>query len=196
MNTKLGYISVFAVGAAIGSVATWALIKAKYEKLAQEEIESVKSALSKKNSNDKEENKKESLAEMKNSMDLAKKVMEENNYTPYSKTEMQQEEEGEDMNKPYVISPEEFDENDDYETVSLTYYNDGVLADTITDEEIEDPEEMVGEFESHFGEFEDDSVFVRNDQLRCDYEILKDDRNFSDVVSHKYAYVVNDQHYE
>ena len=30
------------------------------------------------------------------------------------------------------------------------------------------------------GEYEDDSVFVRSDAKRCDYEILKDLRDFSD----------------
>lgn len=37
-------------------------------------------------------------------------------------------------------------------------------------------------FESlgHFGEYEDDSVFVRNDRLKTDYEILLDEENYSD----------------
>lgn len=34
---------------------------------------------------------------------------------------------------------------------------------------------------THFGEYEDDSVFVRNDKVKCDFEILPDQRNFSDV---------------
>ena len=44
-------------------------------------------------------------------------------------------------------------------------------------------ENTVGEdFEEHFGDYEEDSVFVRNDELGLDYEILRDMRNFSDVV--------------
>ena len=35
---------------------------------------------------------------------------------------------------------------------------------------------------SHFGEYEDDSVFVRNDDRKCDYEILMDQRLYSDVI--------------
>lgn len=85
-------------------------------------------------------------------------------------------------NKPYVISPEEFGEGEEYEKISLTYYADQVLADE-NDELVEDVEGAVG-FESltHFGEYEDDSVFVRNDRLKCDYEILLDQRTYSDVV--------------
>ena len=86
------------------------------------------------------------------------------------------------VNEPYVISPEQFGENEDYERISLTYYADQVLVDE-NDEMIEDVEEMVG-FESlnHFGEYEDDSVFVRNDAKKCDYEILLDQKLYSDVI--------------
>lgn len=34
----------------------------------------------------------------------------------------------------------------------------------------------------HFGEYEEDAVFVRNDAKKCDYEILKDLRRFCDVL--------------
>ena len=37
-------IATFAIGAAVGSVATWKLLKTKYENIAQEEIDSVKEA--------------------------------------------------------------------------------------------------------------------------------------------------------
>lgn len=85
------------------------------------------------------------------------------------------------MDIPYVISPDEFGQDESYETISLTYYADGVLADD-DDEMVEDVENLVG-FDSlnHFGEYEDDSVFVRNDRLKCDYEILLDHRKYTDV---------------
>ena len=38
---------------------------------------------------------------------------------------------------------------------------------------------------AHFGEYEDDSVFVRNDRLKCDYEILLDQRTCSDVIKQR-----------
>ena len=84
---------------------------------------------------------------------------------------------------PYIISPEEFDTEDGYDTVSLTYYTDGVLTDD-DNNVIEDIENTVGEdFAKHFGEYEDDSVFVRNERLMTDYEILMDYRPFNDVVA-------------
>ena len=66
--------------------------------------------------------------------------------------------------------------------ISLTYYADGVLADE-NDEVIEDVEDAVGiDSLNRFGEYEDDSVFVRNDARKCDYEILLDQRTYSEVV--------------
>ena len=62
------------------------------------------------------------------------------------------------MSEPYVISPDEFSENNEYETESLTYYSDGVLTDEY-DNPIEDIERLVGsDALTHFGEYEDDSV--------------------------------------
>ena len=75
--------------------------------------------------------------------------------------------------------PDEFGEFEDYTKVSLTYFADGVLADECG-EIVDDVEEIIGDGLDHFGEYEDDSVFVRSDAKRCDYEILKDLRDFSD----------------
>ena len=86
-----------------------------------------------------------------------------------------------EKDKPYVISPDDFDEMDDYETETLMYYEDDVLTDD-GGNIITDVEKLIGKDSlSHFGEYEDDSVFVRNDKLKTDYEILADGRNYYDV---------------
>ncbi len=85
------------------------------------------------------------------------------------------------IEKPYVISPDVFGDADGYDVVSLNYYADGVLTDDWGDI-IGNVDDIVGEESlTHFGEYENDSVFVRNDRLKTDYEILKDERNFSDI---------------
>jgi len=88
---------------------------------------------------------------------------------------------------PRIIPPEEFGETEGYEQISLTWYADEVLADLddhrLTDVEIE---QRVGrDAMTHFGEYENDSVFVRNDELKCDYEILMDHRKYADVLEDK-----------
>lgn len=83
------------------------------------------------------------------------------------------------MEVSYVISPSEFGEAD-YEEIELTYYADGVLAEDR--EIIDDPEFVVGPNAlDSFGEYEEDTVYVRNDARRCDYVILKDFRNYSEL---------------
>jgi hypothetical protein len=82
---------------------------------------------------------------------------------------------------PYVITPEAFMEHEDYDHVTLTYYADGVLADE-NDEIIDNVDDVVGlESLKHFGEYEDDSVYVRNDGRKIDYEILLDNREYSEI---------------
>ena len=82
--------------------------------------------------------------------------------------------------EPYVIPPEEFDELDGYKTRSLTYFSDGVLYDDIKQEKVDIG--LVGaESLDHFGEYERDSVFVRNERTKTDYEILLDMSNYSDI---------------
>ena len=80
---------------------------------------------------------------------------------------------------PYVISPDEFDELDGYTPISLTYFADGVLADEYG-VIVDNMEEIVGDGLNHFGEYEEDAVYVRNDAKRCDYEILKDERKYAE----------------
>ena len=179
---NLNNIVIFTVGAAIGSVVTWKLVKTKYEQIAKEEIESVKAVFSKRDPStitpDKNVEGSINIAvgELKEDQEEYFRTLDECNYKNYSEAK-----EVADLNKPYVIAPEEFGECE-YETVSLTYYKDGVLTDD-QNYIVEDVDFVIGRDSlNHFGEYEDDSVFVRNDELKADYEILLDLRNYSDVA--------------
>lgn len=179
---------IFSLGAAAGAFVAWRIVKTKYEQIAQEEIDSVREMYRSRLQDEEEPEQAEDEVTPTNKGDFSEmpdvkdylKILQQTQYTEdinYQKVEEEQ------MSmRPYVISPEDFGEHDDYETISLTYYADGTLTDS-TDEPIEDVEYIVGEDSlTHFGEYEDDSVFVRNDRLRTDYEILADTRNYSDVV--------------
>ena len=85
--------------------------------------------------------------------------------------------------KPYVISPYDFGELDGYNQIELTYYADGTLED---DEGniITDVDELVGQDSLFtFGEYEEDAVFVRNERLETDFQILKDYRTYEEARS-------------
>lgn len=187
--SKLNF-AMFMAGATVGSVATWLYLKKHYEQIAQEEIDSVKAVFAeRKNVEYTSKPDTADIAKLKPDLvDYAAKLQKEGyvNYTEYSAKNNDGEEKENSMpDEPYVISPEEFGESDNYEQINLTYYADGVLADD-NDEVMDDIESTVGEdFADHFGDYEDDSVHIRNDRLRCDYEILKDNRTYDEVAGER-----------
>jgi len=204
MKNTLINVLMFTAGAAIGSAVTWKLVKTKYERIANEEIASVKETFAKRekktvnendsDTNDISEEPKRVIPDKPDLMEYAAKIREEGymDYSNQGKSEKKEEKKEpytRDMDdfaydeEPYVIAPEHFDEYDDYETESLTYWSDGYLTDE-DDNLIEDIAGMVGEdYAEHFGEFEDDSVFIRNERLKTDFEILAVEGKYMDTVS-------------
>lgn len=84
---------------------------------------------------------------------------------------------------PYVIAPDEFGDFEDYDAISMTLTSDGVLLDSDLSK-VEDPENSVGaNYMNYFGVYPDDpySVYIRNDDLCCDFEIVKDLRTFAEI---------------
>ena len=194
----------FVTGLVIGSVVTYVVVKDKFEKIAQEEIDSVKEVFGRRV--EKEADKKvEKIAEKE--VEKIRKEYNEydnltKNYTNYSKTEVEEDKDEEvcendedgvelfeverasDSDRPYVIDPWDFGGEEGYDTVTLNYYADDVLTDSdnnvIEDEDIDD---FVGkDFAEHFGEYEKDCVCVRNDRLKIDYEICRDLIEYSTLL--------------
>lgn len=163
---KIGNTIIFFLGAAAGAATAWQYAKKKYGQIAQEEIDSVKEAFARRKTGAADTEKPEPV---KRSTE-----MEESKTMPSP-----------DCDMPYVISPDDFGEIEDYERISLVYYSDGILTDE-NNVPVDDVENTVGRDSlTHFGEFEDDSVFVRNDRMKCDYEILKDYMDYSDTIRTK-----------
>lgn len=192
MNNKAIFVVAFSVGMAVGSVGTWYCVKKKYEELAQEEIDSVKQVFLKREKELKGDEIKKNIAENVKAGDQEKPMsikeyasfLQKQGYTNYSDTNEAENKEETKSVKPYVIPPEQFGEIEEYDQIELTYYADHILADE-NDDIVEDVEEAIGfESLSHFGEYEDDSVFVRNDERRCDYQILLDQGLYSDIAVH------------
>lgn len=197
MNSTLTKVFIFLGGAAVGAAASWKLLKIHFERITREEIDSVKEYYSNRQSNpvaddtetvnDEPEDTtttEESTEDDKPTHRDYAAILAKTGYTRYSTTSVTEEkkEEPAPSEGPYVISPEEFGSRDDYDTVSLTYYADEVLADDM-DEPVTDVNDVVGlESLNCFGDYEDDCVFVRNDDLKTDFEILADTRRYIDVV--------------
>lgn len=191
-----GRTTSFIFGILFGGAIMYHFVEKKYKRIADEEIQSVKDTFQKnmqdfrdetiKKSNDKKLNPKNDwdYGPVETDPDYECAV---NNlgYVSYSDSEK----EGRKMTvpKPYVISPEKFGEEDDYDEVTLTYYADKVLTDE-DDDVIEDIDELIGkESLNKFGVYEDDAIYVRNEARRCDYEICLDEREFYAAKYNRYG---------
>lgn len=207
-NLLIGSL-IFVGGFGAGVLASKAYFKNKYASIAEEEIESIRETYKKKE--EVVESKKSELEELVEKVikedekaikrtgkvldpelsDKAKQIIEENGYfqeeqempekTTSIKKTVKRPSRKKDESYARVISPEEFGENENYETIDLTYYADGVLADD-QDEVVDDPEDLVGpEALRSFGEYQEDVVHVCSERRKCYYEITTDPRNYRDI---------------
>lgn len=203
MNKTFFGVIMFVAGAAIGSAATYKFVKTKYERISREEIDSVKEYFRELN-NDEDTHTDES--ELENDEDETEEVesthrvvSEKPDLVQYANLlaqyraeevsfENQNKQKGGEVNMeyddPYVISPDDFDENNSYDRIGLTYYADGTVVDDCDD--ILDDDEIdvqIGrDWINSFGEYGDDDVIhVRNEQSKTDYEIVRDPRKYSEA---------------
>lgn len=207
MNKTLFGAIMFVAGAAIGSAATYKFVKTKYERISREEIDDVKEYY--RNINN-EAHADESEVEDCDSSELENDEVEEarpsrrtvgekpdlTHYADLIAQYRAEEEAFENQNKqkggdsdmeyddPYVISPDDFDENNSYDRIGLTYYADGTVVDDC-DEVLDDDEidvQIGRDWVNSFGEYGDDDVIhVRNEQSKTDYEIVRDPRKYSEA---------------
>lgn len=168
-----------AIGAAAGSAITWFALKKKYEDAANKEIEEVRAYYSQ-----KADSVQEKLEEIEKITQTEKKeysdILED-----YSGTINERKEDSGDMAvaEPYIIDQDEYGEIEEYDTETLIYYNDGVLTDT-NNIPIDDVDAVVGLASLEcIDESENDTLYVRNDRLKTDYEICYNLDDYSDIVA-------------
>lgn len=183
------YAAFYIFGLLSGILVTYDRTKNKYEKILQDEVNAVKEHYAQRSDTEKKESAQGTETDISGQDTKAdqKELQKQLNRYKYNSGIVQQ-----DTEHPYIITPDEFGELGDYETISLTYYSDDVLADD-ADQIVDDIDETVGnDALIHFGEYEEDSVFVRNDRRKTDYEILRDYRKYADILSAK-PYLMEDE---
>ena len=159
MNNK---ILIFSLGVAVGAVTSWFVARERYKKIADDEIASVKEVFQRKKKED---------------VELAEKNITYCGLIDVYDTESDDNDVVEDKDdlKPYIIEPEEYGNKVENECTVLMWYGDDILTDTYG-VNVDDIDKTVGrEFIDHFGENpeEPDIVYVRNDRLEMDYQILQ-----------------------
>ena len=187
MGENIKNVLLFTAGLVMGSVVTWKMTKDKYEQWANDEIRMMREYYNQKEEEyyeeedlDEEPIEAEVRTERNTKPDLTEYTsrLNESGYTDYSEISKKNEEEDNESDmeeKPYVISPEEFGDFDDYETIELTYYKNGYVTD---DQDIlmsnDEVEEAIGWNNiTRMGEYEEDALHVRNEKRKTDYEILQ-----------------------
>lgn len=163
-------IITFLAGVTIGSIVAGSIVKHRYEALLYEE-----------------QDEPEEIEETGD--DCGHKDAVEPSYQNYRKILHEQgykkvvDEGGDEAMEPRVITGAEYDDLDEYEAVTLTFYDDGVLTDD-KNNVITDREHTVGDdFQNHFNEdeYDPDTVYVANDEKKIKYEICMDYSNFADL---------------
>ena len=195
MNDKLSSVIIFCGGVSIGGFLTWDFFKTKYEKIADEEIASVKETFEHREPRPDKNYNVEEVPKVNDtyinvSPGVAERIIQiidSNGYRNYSNTAIETDKKGGtadmELKQPYVITPEQYEDNVDYTKVSLTWYNDEVLEDDWGN--VLDPDDVIGsEALKTFGQYEKDSVFVRDDDEQIDYEVLLDTRSYKETYGH------------
>lgn len=184
MNDKLSSVIIFCGGIFIGGFLTWDFFKTKYEKIADEEIASVKETFEHREHKSEKDYEIEEYLKAKTAYI---NIIDTTGYKNYSNVPIETDKKGGtadmELKQPYVITPEQYEDNVDYTKVSLTWYNDEVLEDDWGN--VLDPDDVIGsEALKTFGQYEKDSVFVRDDDEQIDYEVLRDTRSHEETYGH------------
>lgn len=195
MDTIIKNILIFAGGAAVGTFIGYKIAEKKFEEEVEYIYEDEDDELEEYDDEEYDDDskpkyaevakfEKPSITEIRSELD---RMAKEHGYIPEeesAETESPSEED-EPINGeyPYIISPEEYGEDETYDTVSLILYEDGVLADAETDEKFRDSEECIGwDNIDEMGKYEEDAIHIRNAALATDYEILRSEKYYRDII--------------
>ncbi len=172
----------FFIGTTLGSVVgvgiTYIYLKDKFESRLHEEVNALKTHyierdrdLAKKN----EDEKKKLEVKIFSDSEINEFVNYTNLYNEQTKTEKI--ENIEDCSAAAeIISDVDWNdpEYDNYRKITVDYFEDGAVFESLSGEEIDGFELIAGsDWKQSFGEFTPDVVYVRNHDLRTDYEIIE-----------------------
>ena len=194
---------IFMVGAAIGAGIAVLCTRAYFETLANDEIDSVKKAYKTPNTPHEDEKLQDFVKAVKTQNTRAsngdkiiyEQKLEHFGYDSIKNEEVQDAEEklaekegpSDEKTKPHRISIDDFTDNGPYyQQVTVTYFpKEQLLVDDISGE-FEDVESTVGKDNMElFRELDEDVMYIRNDNVSIDYEVVKSNAEY-DPMSNGY----------
>ena len=192
--SKFKTFLTFVIGAAIGSATTYFLLHKKYESDVALEVQEVREEYKKLHLDGEPKNEepsdntpriyeKTSLDQDKHNKaqaSISKPIP--TDYTSYYAPEDIEIEEPTEIDEkiikkdnfkpPYVINPNDFGTIPSYTEMYLVLNPNGSITDTESGEEVEDSEDLLGfDWEGSIGQYEVNTVRVRNERLSIDIEI-------------------------
>lgn len=180
-------VLIFLAGGAVGAAITAKLVEKYYREAANQEIEDVVNYYQnkvKELENVEKGSEKKKVENGKTEKKAPPKKGNKNKVVDIIKTEEYVSDEEviptpiESITGIEIIDPVEYGEEDGFDAKSWMYWADGVLTNE-HDEIVDEPESLIGDALKHFGDIEEDSVYVRNRANNTDYEILRSEKEFN-----------------
>ncbi len=202
MNTFWKVGVAFVAGLAIGAIATKKYIEYKEDLCEEVSYEESEEVMEEENTNNDNHDNNEGQTQEINKVDYNNVIrsVDDDRYQELLqdlkyKVEAQEVPEYElqrhildedvDRTKPYNISPNDFEDIDAYESDEYTLYADGYVTDSygmpVSEEDVMNT--LGDKFESYFGIYDNDQIYVRNERLQMDFSVIRDLDNFEDVAS-------------
>ena len=184
MNNKIKLLLTFTGGVVAGATAMYLYFKSQFEMVEDEPEEKLDTE-----NKEKEESVKQVDPDSKEVNELVNEyneLVKKHGYKPLEPVAeaKMKEKAAEDGLEQFcridgieIISPDEFEVDENYELETLFYLRDGVVIDG-EDHIIDDPTSMVGDAPHYFGtnQGDEDTVYIRNDEKMMKYELLREDR--------------------
>ena len=198
----------YILGAGVGSLVTFVATKKYYQKIANEEIASVKEAVLKRNAKlysvEPDENPQPQDDEVEESETDEETIEKMTNYSKIYQgggevdgilNTLAEREHPDDDEKPKkksrkaprIIKAADYDSYPEYRKLTVFYFvGDGIIADEDDETELEKLgtyNDLVGKCLEKYGFTDNDEtvIFVRNEQIMADFEIMKNFGTFADV---------------
>lgn len=192
---RLAPVGYMLFGAAVGFALGWTIKRKRMEGEIEKAVAEVKESLDIQTKlNDDFKDKLEETA-TKKAYEMIRKVYDndrspqENVHkeAPVAKPPMTMEERI--MSKPFVIYGDDFGEETEaaetYDTISLTWYADDRLADEGTMELVDIASTIGWDAIDEFDKQHVNTIYIRNDRLKTDYEVFKYDETYEDALKER-----------
>lgn len=195
----------FIFGAAVGSGITYLCVKSHFNDISNAEIEETREYYKQLQANLEAEyeqkmceNAEKSPKNVEKSDILVKKepkiekndaeqakyneIIHKLNYGEYFKKE--DEAPVEDRMDPFIITDDEWDENNGYDKVWLTFFEDDEVFVDDCENVVENGIDLIGESNlTEFGEFEENTLYIRNNKYGTDYMVTLEHSSYRETYS-------------